>query len=169
MPSTQTLFSNDCYRIAPGVQLHRLQNAAAGHLSEIIVAMEPWRTLGFSQQLLQNYLSSFDNALKRYVLSSPEGPLGIVCVRYPWLRGPYLELLAVFPAAQRCGMGREVMRWLERESRGVSKNIWAVTSEFNATARKFYNKEGFVEIGTIPDLVTDGYNEILLRKRIHFT
>jgi len=90
---------------------------------------------------------------------------GVVCVRYPWLRGPYLELLAVFPPHQGKNMGREIVAWIKDECCGVSSNIWTTVSSFNAPALSFYKNIGFTEIAELSDLVAGGFSEILLQKK----
>ena len=94
-----------------------------------------------------------------------EETAGVVCVRYPWLRGPYLELLAVFPPHQGKNMGREIVAWMKDECCGVSNNIWTTVSSFNAPALSFYKNIGFIEIAQLPDLVAGGFSEILLQKK----
>ena len=39
-------------------------------------------------------------------------------------------------------------------------------SSFNVAARSFYARHGYSEIGTVPGLVRDGFDEILLRKML---
>ncbi len=166
MSIAKNLFAAEQHSLPP-ITLHILKTPDATVISEILCEMEPWRTLGYTQNGLQNYLCNCDPALKRYGLWRSGEIVGVVCVRYPWLRGPYLELLAVFPLAQGCGIGREIVRWMEEESRVASNSIWTITSEFNENARKFYRAIHFVEVVTLPNLVATGYNEILLRKIIH--
>lgn len=166
MSISKNLFAAACYRLPP-ITLHILKTADATVISEILWSMEPWRTLGSTQIGLEKYLCGSDPALRRYGMWRAGEIIGVVCVRSPWLRGPYLELLAVFPSAQGGGIGRKILRWLEEESRAAANNIWTVASEGNEHARKFYRASHFVEVATLPNLVAKGYNEILLRKTIN--
>jgi len=63
-------------------------------------------------------------------------------------------------------VGRRLLSWMEQETRNRANNLWTVTSEFNTRARSFYRTAGFVEVAPLPDLVKNGYNELLLRKTI---
>ena len=45
-----------------------------------------------------------------------------------------------------------------------SRNLWVCASSFNARALRFYERHGFARAATLPGLVADGYDEILLRK-----
>ncbi len=84
-----------------------------------------------------------------------------MCVRYPWLRGACLKLLAIYPSQQGQGLGRDIIQWLELHH---LRNLWTLVSSFNHDARHFYQKMGFVEIGQLDDFIVAGYDEILLRK-----
>ena len=45
-----------------------------------------------------------------------------------------------------------------------ANNMFACVSDFNETARAFYRKQGYKEIGPMPNFLVPGYAEILLRK-----
>jgi ribosomal protein S18 acetylase RimI-like enzyme len=98
------------------------------------------------------------------MISASGQEAGIVCCRYPWLFGPFLELLALYPQFQGHGCGREILDWLEEPA--AFTNLWTTVSSFNLRALNFYIKFGFVEIGSLPNLVRPGFDEILLRKII---
>jgi GNAT superfamily N-acetyltransferase len=88
-----------------------------------------------------------------------------VSVRYPWLKGPYLELLALLPQAQKQGIWSSIIAWLESEAlRHQARNLWVCASSFNAGALRFYERHGCRPAATLPGLVADGFDEILLRK-----
>lgn len=135
-------------------------------ISTTLAAMEPWRSLGSTATGLCLYLSGDDPALKRFAVQMTTETIGVICVRFPWLRGPYLELLAIFPSAQGQGAGQALLAWMEGEARPAAQNLWAVVSESNLRARQFYRAAQFVEVTPLPDLVAKGYNEILLRKAL---
>ena len=89
---------------------------------------------------------------------------GVICIRYPWLLGPYIELLGLKPEYRGLGIGRQIIEWAEKEARRESKNLWVLSSSFNLDALEFYKKRGFFNIGVIEGLVNSKYDEILLRK-----
>ena len=45
-----------------------------------------------------------------------------------------------------------------------TKNLFACVSDFNRDARDFYRKQGYQEIGPMPNLLIPGSAVILLRK-----
>jgi ribosomal protein S18 acetylase RimI-like enzyme len=133
-------------------------------VAEMLAASDPWATLQVSASALAAYLMRDDPALRRYVISVAGEVAGIICVRHPWLRGPYVELLGLSPGVRGKGTGRQVMAWAESEARQGAKNLWVVASAFNHRALAFYESLGFHRIATLPDLVSPGQDEILLRK-----
>ncbi|MGH6803956.1 MAG: hypothetical protein ACREC3_11410 [Methyloceanibacter sp.] len=47
----------------------------------------------------------------------------------------------------------------------LAQNFWWVcAASFNRDALRFYERHGFRPAATLPGLVVDGYDEILLRK-----
>jgi GNAT superfamily N-acetyltransferase len=134
--------------------------AAAQRLADL----DPWLTLGYPSASLANYLKRSDASLHRFMISASGQEAGIVCCRYPWLFGPFLELLALYPQFQGHGCGREILDWLEEPA--AFANLWTTVSSFNLRALNFYIKFGFVEIGPLKNLVRSGFDEILLRKII---
>ena len=141
-----------------------LTDAQALAVAEMLAVSEPWLSLNFSAASLAGYLSREDAALRRYLVSVDGEVAGVICVRHPWLRGPYIELLGVSPSQRGKGIGRQVLAWVEVEARIESKNLWVLTSSFNHQAQKFYQSLGFSPIGPIQGLVSPEHDEILLRK-----
>src|SRR5258705_12595046 len=74
--------------------------AEAARLGEQLANMDPWRTLCYTASAMQSYLLRQDAAFYRYVIVAQNHVSGVVCVRYPWLRGSYLELIGLDAAAQ---------------------------------------------------------------------
>jgi diamine N-acetyltransferase len=127
--------------------------------------IDPWQRLGLSGQALTDYLKRPDPSLHAYGVWGDYGLTGVLAVRSPWLRGPYLELLAIFPEAQRQGLGAQALGWLINHYQNTGAvNFWACVSTFNHNARSFYARMGFVEVTALSNLVRSGDDEILLRR-----
>jgi diamine N-acetyltransferase len=76
-----------------------------------------------------------------------------------------LELLAILPPFQGQGIGARILAWFEQEAlRHEARNLSVCASFFNARGLHFYARHGFQPAATLPGLVADGYDEILLRK-----
>ena len=135
-------------------------------LAEAIATLSPWSDLSFTAAGLEAYLTRPDPALFRYAVLSDGALAGVIGIRSPWLRGPYLEQLAILPGFQGRGIGRELLDWMEERAAGRAKNLWVLASDFNAGALRFYEAHGFERIAPLADLVRPGYGEIMLRKRL---
>jgi ribosomal protein S18 acetylase RimI-like enzyme len=142
-----------------------LEHRSCASLAAGIVAMEPWSVMNYPADKLAAFLGSPDGGVARYVVSVVGKEAGVVSVRHPWLKGPYLELLALLPEAQSHGIGSSIMTWFESAAlQHRARNLWVCASSFNARALRFYERHGFARAATLPGLVADGYDEILLRK-----
>jgi diamine N-acetyltransferase len=146
--------------------LSSLEAEDAVEISRVLSSMDPWRRLGYRPEQLRSYLVREDPALKRYAVRVAGDKAGVLCVRHPWLLGPYNELLAVYPPFQGRSLGREVLGWMEEQYRAAARNIWTTVSSFNTGARRFYAGLGFTEVAPLYDLIEHGYDEILLRKKL---
>lgn len=147
----------------------RLRPLAAddgAHLGTACAAIDPFLRLGLSAAGLHRYLERPDPSLYRFVIEIEDLPAGVIALRWPWLRGPFLEMLAVLPIAQGRGIGRQAMDWAIDQSGRVAANLWTTVSDFNQPARRFYESAGFVEVAPLPGLVAPGGAEILMRKEL---
>ena len=133
-------------------------------LAETLARMDPWLTLGYSAESLARGLAIPDPGLTRHLILRGGETLGLAAVRWPWLRGAYIELFAVLPGSQGQGVGEAALGLIEQEYRGRTGNLWLLVSGFNRGARRFYERHGFQAIGVIPDLVAQGQDEVLMRK-----
>jgi ribosomal protein S18 acetylase RimI-like enzyme len=149
-----------------GAILRPLEPADAPVLAQTLTAMAPWARLGYGAAALEGYLKRQDPALTRWVIERNGTAAGLLALRFPWLRGPYIELLAILPHFQGNGLGGTVMDWAARHAAEIAPNLWACVSDFNAPARAFYARHGFEEVTELDGLVTAGMSEILLRRRL---
>lgn len=148
-----------------GARLVPLEHGAIAPLAEAIVAIPPWSVMRYSADALARFLAAPDDGASRYLVQVEGEPAGAVSVRFPWLKGPYLELLALLPAFQGRGIGSAVLGWFEQEgSKLGARNLWVCASSFNTNALRFYRRHGYHPAATLTGLVADGYDEILLRK-----
>ena len=127
---------------------------------------EPWRTLGYGAQDWDKLFTIVEAGPPResYVLESDGQPSGLAVVRRHFLFGDYLELLAVSPAQRGRGLGRVLLDHIEARTFARANNLFACVSDFNTEARRFYQRQGYVEVGSLANLLIDGRSEILLRK-----
>lgn len=134
----------------------------ASGLAEII----PWCEIDLGEEVLLGHFTRDDPALRRFAVCLDGVCVGSISVREPWLKGPYLELLALFPKAQKSGIGRRLMEWFEAEAPSSTRSQWVLCSDYNLKALDFYESIGYQKITVIESLYDEKFSDYLLRKRI---
>lgn len=127
---------------------------------------DPWKRLGYTAVQWERLFSPLPPGREGYIIEQDGTVAGLALLRRQFLFGDYLELLAIAPRAQRNKLGRTLLNHLERIVFAQSNNLFACVSDFNTSARQFYERNGYVEVGPLPDLLMPGASEILLRKTI---
>jgi ribosomal protein S18 acetylase RimI-like enzyme len=95
-----------------------------------------------------------------------DGVVGFALSTPGTLLGEYLRILVVDGAHRLQGVGRKLMEALEQRAFRSSPNVYLCVSDFNRTARQFYRRLGYEEIGLLKDLLIPGRDEVLMRKSI---
>ncbi|MDX2309534.1 MAG: GNAT family N-acetyltransferase [Hyphomicrobium sp.] len=150
-----------------GLALRALPLGEPVRLGPILSAIPPWSTLGYSAEQLSDYLGRIEKTAPRYGLLAGNEVVGVACVRFNWLTGPYLQYLAVLPDFQRRGLGSLFLKWLDAEARASGeRNVWVCASAFNTDAQAFYAKHGYEPVAELADLLKDGFGEILMRRKL---
>ena len=141
--------------------------AAAAVLAPDIVTFGPWAHYGYKAETIERRFNTTGDGSVCYALHCGAVPAGVVIVCSPWLVGPYLQMLAVLPVCQGQAVGAAVLAWYEETARrGTLRNVWLCVSGFNTNAQRFYERHGYALAGRLPDLLRDGEDELLMRKRL---
>jgi diamine N-acetyltransferase len=138
----------------------------ADRLGEAISRIGPWAHYAIAGAALAESLKSSQSAAASYQIECAGESAGAVVVRPAWLVGPYMQMLAVLPAFQRQGIGWQVVTWFEAEARLEGRSAWLCVSAFNPGAQRLYRAHGFQLVATLGDLVRNGDDELLMRKRL---
>jgi ribosomal-protein-alanine N-acetyltransferase len=125
---------------------------------------DPWRTLGYTQDDWKRIFCPIPQGRDCYVALLDGHVAGVAIVKQKFLLGDYLELMGVAVWARQKGIGGRLLRHIEELVFGRTKNLFACVSDFNESARAFYKKHGYQEIGPMPNFLILGSTEILLRK-----
>lgn len=133
-------------------------------IAEGLAAIDPWARVGREPEHFRAALTKPLAATFRYAIRRNDTCVGALVIRYPFLRGPYIELIGLFPEAQGHGIARRVVEWMEREVAGEATNLWLCVTDWNAPARAAYAALGFCEVGPLPALAAGGTTEIFMRK-----
>jgi ribosomal protein S18 acetylase RimI-like enzyme len=131
---------------------------------ELLADSDPWKRLGYKGSDWDSYFMPFPQGRDSYVVDLNGRVAGIAVVRRKFLLGDYLELLGVADWARGKGLGRRLLAHVEATVFTTAKNLFACVSDFNDQARHFYKKQGYQEIGPLPNFLIPGSAEILLRK-----
>jgi ribosomal protein S18 acetylase RimI-like enzyme len=66
----------------------------------------------------------------------------------------------------RAGVGAALMRSIEEAAVKVSREIFLLVSDFNTDAQRFYQRQGYQQIGAIPGYVLPDVTELLYWKQL---
>lgn len=164
---TASLLSGRAVEAAPGLLLEPFPAELADDFGTVFAGMPPWLDYTYPAERLAFYFATEEPGAPRLLIRSRGEAAGVMGLRSPWLRGPYLQFLGIIPKFQNRGIGRAVLTWWEKHARLCGEtNLWLTVSETNAPARAFYARNGFCEAAILPELVADGCSEILMRKRL---
>ena len=129
-------------------------------------AIDPWKRYPYRSRDLARYFASGTADAPRFAIQVDGSIGGVLGLRREWLRGPYIQFLGILPAYQGLGIGTRILAWMEEEVRSHARSLWVCASDFNADAIRLYERQGFHRVVMIEDLVQDGRDEILMRKRL---
>lgn len=77
---------------------------------------------------------------------------------------PYIHMIAVSPAYQNHGIGKQMLLWYENEKLTEGEKMFLLVAEWNTRAKKLYESIGYIEIGRIDGFYTKNQVEILMMK-----
>ena len=131
---------------------------------QLLSDSDPWKTLGYGTDDWNRIFCPTPRERDCYVALLDERVAGVAIVKQKFLLGDYLELLGVAGWARQRGVGGHLLSYVEKLVFERTKNLFACVSDFNESARTFYKKHGYQEIGPMPNFLIPGSAEILLRK-----
>jgi ribosomal protein S18 acetylase RimI-like enzyme len=147
------------------MRIRRPELAQAWRQAEWIVAMEPWRSLGYERTTLARYLRRMARDGRALIAVETGQVLGILVFQPDVLLGVFVALLAVRPDSGGRGIGRALMAHVEKAAFAKKRWLYVSSDGANRTAARFYKKLGFSRAARLPGLIRDGRTEILWRKR----
>lgn len=150
----------------PRSRIVRATPAVARKQADWIIALEPWKSLGYHAAALGRYLARLARGGDVWIArAGTRPPAGIIVATDGFLLGGFIALLAVQPDASGQGLGKALVAHVE--ARVFARRRWLFVScdAANRAALRFYRRQGFARVGRLPDLVREGRIELLLRKR----
>jgi len=80
-----------------------------------------------------------------------------------------LTMVVVDPHVQGTGIGARVLRWVEERLRNEGQRVLVIetssTPAYEKT-RRFYERNGYLNVATVPDYFEDGDHMVLYYKRL---
>lgn len=81
-------------------------------------------------------------------------------------RSPYLRLIGVHPQMIGAGIGAKLLHTVEQRTLEIAQDLFLLVSDFNLEAQRFYQRQGYTQIGAIPGYVLPDVTELIFRKRL---
>ena len=131
---------------------------------QLLAESDPWKSLGYTVEDWGRIFCPIPQGRDSFVSVVDGTVVAVAIVRQKFLLGDYLELLGVADRVRGKGVGKELLAHIESKVFSRTKNLFACVSDFNSGARAFYKKQGYQEIGPMPNFLIPGSAEILLRK-----
>ncbi len=78
---------------------------------------------------------------------------------------PYLRFIAVNPLFRGKGIGSDLIREFERQTRHIRRDFLVLVSDFNFEAQSLYTKLGYQKVGELPGFLVSGVTEFIMVKK----
>ena len=79
---------------------------------------------------------------------------------------PYLHIIAVKEEYRDKGVGKALLDYSERMAFEMADKLFLVVADFNPDAKRFYERNGYQQVGEIPNLYRPGITEYLMAKNL---
>ncbi|WP_242960832.1 GNAT family N-acetyltransferase [Clostridium peptidivorans] len=77
---------------------------------------------------------------------------------------PYLHIIAVKEESRKHGIGKKLLKFFEDICFKDYTKLFLVVADFNPDAKILYERIGYIEVGSIPNLYREGITEYLMMK-----
>lgn len=135
-------------------------------LAQIISSSTAWICYGidyrkavqlFEQMPDKIYIAELNQNMAGFFTIRPDGVGNI---------GAYIRMLAVDSNFRSCGIGTQLIDYAGKIAAAHIPNLFLICSVENINARRFYERNGFEQVGLLKDLAVVNHDEILYRKRL---
>ena len=152
------------------VSIRRMAYEDISACVEIVVATPLWQRYGVtSQTAKERFEAGLHNQAILYVADAGSHKiLGFVWVvmRGAFDLSGYIRWIGVSAEYQGGGIGRQLLAAAENYIRQTARDVFLLCSDFNVDAQRFYIRQGYVQVGSLPDYVLPGIGELIFRKRL---
>ena len=77
---------------------------------------------------------------------------------------PYLHIIAVKEEYRNKGIGKGLLDYSEKIAYETADKLFLVVADYNQDAKRFYERNGYHQVGEIPNLYRPGVTEYLMAK-----
>ena len=129
-----------------------------------------WQRYGLQFQTtsaqLHNSLMRGDLILTADVAEQPACGLAWCLPDGGFGRSPYLKLLGVGGGIQGKGLGAALLDMTEQFASRHGRDIFLLVSDFNIDAQRFYQRQGYAQVGALAGYVLPDVTELIFRKTL---
>jgi ribosomal-protein-alanine N-acetyltransferase len=130
----------------------------------MMAASDPWRTLGQDYESLLRTVRL--PGRERYVAHVDGRFAGFVLINLQGTFAGYIQTIGLAPEFRGRGLGAQLLAFAELRILRDHQNVFLCVSSFNRAGRRFYERQGYHEVGELTDFLVAGHSEFLLRKTI---
>lgn len=130
--------------------------------ADIFTGSEPWISLGITKKAMIKTLN--DPLHEVFVVIIDKQIVGTFVLQTKGAFTGYIKSIALNKEWRGKGLGELMMKFIENKIFKSSQNVFLCVSSFNKEAQRFYQKQGYKNIGLLKDYIVNGYDEVLMRK-----
>lgn len=150
-------------------QVRGFQESDAEICGEILALTPLWQRYGVTKELAtQQLLDGFkqgdiilvveqNSEIVGWAWMLPKGTFG---------RTPYLKRIVIREDVRSKGIGSILIGAIEAEAMKLCHDLYLLVAVDNKSAQVFYSRNGYKEVGHLPDFVKPGVTELLYRKSL---
>ena len=79
---------------------------------------------------------------------------------------PYLHIIAIKEEYRDRGIGKALLDYSEQIALEMADKFFLVVADYNPDAKRFYERNGYQQVGEIPNLYRCGITEYLMAKNL---
>lgn len=147
------------------VMIRPMQKEDVAAVVNIVLKTSLWQRYGVEKESLSAALQQSLKTDDELIVAEK----GRQICGFAWLlpkgfvaRSPYIKMIGVMGDCTGLGIGKKLLNTVERGK----TEIFLLTSDFNKNAQEFYRKNGYKQIGAIPNYILDNVDELIFYRKI---
>lgn len=118
------------------------------------------------EDLTSALINAIENQEIFIALDGSGNCLGYICIaiKGAFCEFPYCRSLAVKESNRGMGVGTTLLNYYEKIGFKNADKLFILVSDFNKRAKKLYEKLGYLQVGSVPNLFKEGITEYIMVK-----